>query len=187
MDNIFFDINRLKHLGHGAIIGKTVRIRKPEEVYIGAHTIIDDFTYISCAAEIGSYCHIAPQVTISGGPGFFKMGDFCGISAGSSIFTCSSDYAWISLDLPSIPIEVQFGGIKSSVELSDHVLLGAHSVVMPGVILPEGFASAAKSIINQGQYDAWTLYDGNCPHQCRSAKRRDVEKLMKAIRILGQT
>jgi hypothetical protein len=44
MENIFFDLKKLKYLGTGAIIGKTVRIRKPEEAIIGDYTIIDDFT-----------------------------------------------------------------------------------------------------------------------------------------------
>ena len=45
MENIFFDKSKLKYCGENVIIGKTVRIRKPEEVSIGDGTIIDDFTY----------------------------------------------------------------------------------------------------------------------------------------------
>jgi acetyltransferase-like isoleucine patch superfamily enzyme len=44
--------------------------------------------------------------------------------------------------------------------MSDFVLLGAHSVVMPGVNLPEGFASGAKTIIRNKKYDSWSLYAG---------------------------
>ena len=44
MDNIFFDLKRLKYLGVGAIIGKAVRIRRPELCIIGDYKIIDDFT-----------------------------------------------------------------------------------------------------------------------------------------------
>ena len=45
--NIFFDLKKLKHIGKNVIIGKTVRIRRPELVEIGDNTIIDDFCYIS--------------------------------------------------------------------------------------------------------------------------------------------
>ena len=88
-DNIFFDISKLKHLGKDVIIGKTVRIRKPEEVSIGDNTIIDDFTYISCALEVGKNCHIASNVSISGGDGKLVMGDYSTISNGSSIHCAS--------------------------------------------------------------------------------------------------
>ena len=80
MENIFFDINKLKYLGEGCIIGKTVRIRKPEECIIGDGTIIDDFTYISCGIEIAKNCHIASHVSISGGEGKFIMGKYSTIS-----------------------------------------------------------------------------------------------------------
>jgi acetyltransferase-like isoleucine patch superfamily enzyme len=181
MENLFFDLRRLKHLGQGAIVGKTVRIRRPEDVSIGDHTIIDDFTYISCAADIGNYCHIAPQVTVGGGAGYLKMGDFVGIGAGSCIYTASSDYFVVSLDLPSVPREFQFGGTTASVEIGDCVLLGAHTIILPGAKLPEGLAGGAQSIFNKGAYEAWTLYDGNCPLQCRKVKRRGVEKAIAAM------
>ena len=67
MDNIFFDLTKLKHLGRNVILGKTVRIRKPKEVTIGDESIIDDFTYISCAMDLGNNSHIASNVSISGG------------------------------------------------------------------------------------------------------------------------
>jgi UDP-3-O-[3-hydroxymyristoyl] glucosamine N-acyltransferase len=46
MDNIFFDKSKLKYCGKNVIIGKTVRIRKPEDCIIGDNTIIDDFAYM---------------------------------------------------------------------------------------------------------------------------------------------
>jgi galactoside O-acetyltransferase len=183
MENLFFDLRRLKHLGRGAIIGKTVRIRRPEDVSIGDYTIIDDFTYISSSADIGSYCHIAPHVTVGGGSGYLKMGDFVGIGTGSAIYTASSDYFVVSLDLPSVPRKFQFGGTKGSVEIGDCVLLGAHSLVLPGVTLLEGVAGGAQSVFGKGVYEPWTLYDGNCPHQCRKVKRRGVER---AIAVMNQ-
>ena len=59
MENIFFDINRLKKCGKNVIIGKTVRIRYPELVEIGDNVIIDDFTYISTALKLHSNVHIS--------------------------------------------------------------------------------------------------------------------------------
>ena len=46
LENIFFDINKLK-TGKNTIIGKTVRFRHPELCEVGDYSVIDDFTYIS--------------------------------------------------------------------------------------------------------------------------------------------
>ena len=75
-NHIFFNLSDLKSVGRNVIIGKTVRIRQPENVIIGDNTIIDDFTYISCAMEIGNNCHIASNVSISGGKGKLTMGNY---------------------------------------------------------------------------------------------------------------
>jgi len=178
MDNIFCDLSRLKYLGKGAIIGKTVRIRRPEETVIGDYTIIDDFTYISCPFETGAHCHIASNVTISGGQGKVTLGNFVGISAGSSVHPCSSDYISASLDLPSVPAAHQMGGTTGEIVMEDHVLLGAHSVVLPDAHLPEGFASAAHSVIRKFDYEAWTLYGG---YNMKKLAPRRHDKLMKHL------
>lgn len=170
MDNIFFNLQLLKFLGNGAIIGKTVRIRKPAQVSIGKGTIIDDFTYISGSAEIGAYCHISPNTTVSGGLGFLKMGNYVGIGPGCSINLSSSDFIKAGLDLPSAPEELRFGGQCSKVEMEDFVLLGAHTVVLPGTFLPEGFATAAGTIVRKRHYEPWTLYGG---HNCEKLCMRD--------------
>ena len=50
-ENIFFDLTRLKSIGHHVIIGKTVRIRYPELVEIGDNVIIDDFNGAETACQ----------------------------------------------------------------------------------------------------------------------------------------
>ena len=180
MDNIFFNLKELKHLGNSIIIGKTVRIRKPESVSIDDGSIIDDFTYISCALEIGKYSHIAPNVTISGGSSKVTMGNFVGIAAGVSIHAQSSEYISASLDLPSIPKRYRIGGIDQEITISDHVIIGAKSTVLPGVVLPEGFASAANSVVPKGTYDSWTLYGGS------PIKKICVRKKDKILEIAGK-
>lgn len=160
MDNIFFDLKQLKYLGVGCIIGKTVRIRKPEECVIGDGTIIDDFVYISTPLEIGNNCHIGPNTSISGGEGKFKMGNFSTISHNCTVHCASSDYSKFSLDLPSVPKEMQYGGVVEDVTFGNYVVIGAHSCVLPGVILPDGVACGAFSLLKKQVYEANTLYIG---------------------------
>jgi len=176
-DNIFFDISKLKHLGKDVIIGKTVRIRKPEEVSIGDNTIIDDFTYISCALEIGKNCHIASNVSISGGAGKLVMGDYSTVSNGSSIHCASSDYRECSLDLPSVPKEEQFGGVVEDVEIGNYVVIGAHSCILPGSKIPDGVAFGAYSMVKKSsKLEPYHLYVG---HNCRDLGERKNKKLLK--------
>jgi acetyltransferase-like isoleucine patch superfamily enzyme len=160
MENLYFDLKRLKYLGAGAIIGKAVRVRRPEDCVIGDGSIIDDFAYISCPTEVGRCCHIASHVSISGGAGLFKMGDCSTISNHCSIHCASSDYSSISLDLPSVSPERRFGGYVADVILDDYVTVGAHSCILPGSRLPSGSAFGAYSLINGVDYLPFGLYVG---------------------------
>ncbi len=181
-DNIFFDLSRLKHLGKGVIIGKTVRIRRPELVEIGDGSIIDDFTYISTPLRIGKNCHIAAGVNISGGGGYVEFGNYVAVSAGCSIHAASSEYISASLDYPSVPADVRFGGIIGDIKFEDFVILGAHSIVLPGVHLPEGFASGAKTIVRNRKYEPWTLYSGDeAKVICKRNNKKLREFMMKGI------
>lgn len=179
-DNIFFDLARLKHLGKNVIIGKTVRIRQPEKVIIGDNTIIDDFTYISCAMEIGKNCHIASNVSISGGSGKLVIGDYSTISNGCSIHCASSDYKSCSLDLPSVPKERQFGGVKEDIQIGDFVVVGAHSCILPGCNIPDGVALGAYTLAKKENiFSPYHLYVG---HNCRDLGERRGKHLLEDIK-----
>lgn len=160
MKNIFFDRKDLKHCGENVIIGKTVRIRKPEEVSIGDNTIIDDFTYISCGMTIGKNCHIASNVSISGGEGHFYMDDYSTLSNHCSVHCASSDYRKVSLDLPSVPKEEQYGGEVGDVHIGKYCVIGAHSCILPSVDLPDGVASGAYTLLKNMKYESYSLYIG---------------------------
>lgn len=160
MSNIFFNPSDLKYCGKNVIIGKTVRIRKPQEVEIGDNTIIDDFTYISCGAVIGNNCHIASNVSISGGLGKFFMGNFSTLSNHCSVHCASSDYTKMSMDLPSVPKNLQFGGEVGDITIGDYVTIGAHSTILPKVFLPDGFACGAYSLLKNVDYIPYSLWAG---------------------------
>ena len=176
-ENIFFDLSKLKHLGKNVIIGKTVRIRHPERVVVNDNVIIDDFTYISTGLWVGKNSHISANVTISGGEGNVKIGEYSTLSAGVSVHAASSDYRKASLDLPSVPENIRFGGIVDDVEVGDFVVIGAHSTILPGANLPEGLAAGAYTLLSgKKKYKPWTLYSG---FHCTQLGRRDNEKLKK--------
>ena len=171
----------MKYIGKNVIIGKTVRIRQPEKVSIGDNTIIDDFTYISCAMEIGKNCHIASNVSISGGKGKLAIGDYSTISNGCSIHCASSDYRMCSLDLPSIPEGEQFGGTIANIDISDFVVVGAHSCLLPGVSVPEGIAFGAYTLVKDTvDLKPYHLYVG---HACRDLGERRGQHLLANFKL----
>jgi acetyltransferase-like isoleucine patch superfamily enzyme len=179
MDNIFFDKKTLKYCGENVIIGKTVRIRKPELCVIGDGTIIDDFTYISCGITIGKYCHIASNVTISGGEGHLYMDDYSTISNHCSIHCASSDYKEVSLDLPSVPEDLRFGGEVGEVNIGKYVTIGSHSCILPNTILPQGFACGAFSLLKSQEYKDFSLYAGI---PAKFLSKRNKNKLNEIIK-----
>jgi len=183
-DNIFFDISKLKHVGKNVIIGKTVRIRQPEEVSIGDNSIIDDFTYISCALEMGRNCHIASNVSISGGRGKLTIGNYSTLSNGCSVHCASSDYRECSLDLPSVPEEEQFGGEVVDIMVGDFVTVGAHSCILPGVNVPEGSAFGAYTLIkSEHNLKPYHLYVG---HTCKDLGERKNIHLLDNVKLKNE-
>ena len=159
-NNIFFKKSDLKYCGKNVIIGKTVRIRKPEECIIGDNTIIDDFAYISSGITIGKNCHIASHVSISGGAGKFFMGEYSTLSSHVSVHCASSDYTSISLDLPSVPVHERYGGYVEDVKIGKNVVIGSHSVLLPGVNIPDYVACGAYTLMDNKEYNEFGLYVG---------------------------
>lgn len=181
MDNIFFNKKDLKFCGQNVIIGKTVRIRKPSEVIIGDNTIIDDFTYISCSMVIGKHCHIASNVSISGGEGFFFMDDYSTLSNHCSVHCASSDYTKMSLDLPSVRKELQFGGEFGNIKIGKYVTVGAHSCILPNVDLPDGFSCGAYTLLKPYEYQSYSLYVGIPAKFVK--KRTGINEFIKKINL----
>lgn len=163
--NDYFNWRDLKYIGNNVIIGKNVRIRQPENVSIDDGTIIDDFTYISSVLKVGKYCHIASNVSISGGKGKLTMGDYSTLSNHCSIHCASSDYRYISLDLPSVPEEKRYGGEVEDIIIGNHVVVGAHCCILPGSKLPDYSAYGAYTLIKKwSNLSEYCLYAG---HDCK--------------------
>ena len=183
-DNIFFDLADLAELGPGAIVGKTVRIRKPRDTRIGAHSIIDDFTYISCRLTVGRYTHISANAVINGGNARVALGDFVNLAPGCRLIAGSNDFSGGGLVGAAIPSEWADEAVVGDIELADHVLLGTGTVVLPGVRIPEGVATGAMTLITpKTKLEPWTLYVGA---PARPLRKRDSTRILaRAREVLG--
>ena len=181
-DNIFLDLRKLAGLGAHAIVGKTVRIRKPGRVRIGDYSIIDDFTYISCGLTVGRYTHIGAGGVIIGGDAHVTIGDFVNIAPGCRLVAASNDFTGGGLVGPTIPEEFVGKAITDDITLGDHVLFGTGVVVLPGCKVPEGVSAGTMTLITpETKLEPWTLYVGI---PARPLRKRDSKQILDAAKRL---
>lgn len=182
-DNIFFDLKELAQLGRGAIVGKTVRIRKPARCRIGDYTILDDFTYISCGITVGRYTHVGANGVLIGGDAHITIGDFVNIAPGCRLIAASNDFSGGGLVGPTIPAEFAAASITADVSIGDHVLFGTNTVVLPGTQVPEGVSTGALTLLTPKlKLEPWTLYAGAPARPIRVRSREQI--LTTARRLL---
>ena len=171
--------------GPCALLSRNVRWRYPTRCRIGAHSIIDDFCYISAALTVGHFSHVSANCTILGGSQPVTIGDFVDIAPGCTIASASQDYSMGGLSGPCIPEEFRGHSLIAPVHLSDFVLLGAHTAILPGCTLPEGLATGAFTLIRPSDIlKPWTLYVG-CP--ARPLRPRCSQDILAAARWVKQT
>jgi len=142
-----------------AIINQ-IRVRHPEECWLGEYSIIDDFCYIAVNLHIGDYSHIGSNCSFLGSGSSVDIGDFVNIATGCRFVCAGHDYKYGGLNGPAIPEEYRGHSTVGNIKLRDHVLIGCNSVILPGVFLPEGVAIGALSLVKPGIYRPWTLYAG---------------------------
>jgi len=167
--------------GDDVTVWPLAKIVNPEVITIGDSVIVDDFAFImggeSC--HIGSFVHIASFASISGG-GELVMGDFVGLSTGGRIYTGNDDYLGGCLTGPTVPHPYRVA-IRSFVHIGNHAVIGANSVVLPGVTIGEGVAIGANSFVN-ADCEPWMIYAGAPVRPIRSRPREKMLELERQLR-----
>lgn len=180
-----FDLSQLQTTGEDVFISSNVEIRRPHLIRIGSHVAIDSGFYITTAAEIGDYIHIAPFVHVIGSAkGFLKMGHFTNISLGGKII-CGSD-AFLGdglISAPGIPEEFRDRLIIEPVVFENFANTGAGVTILPGVTLGEGSVIGANALVTSDT-EPWTIYLGS---PARPYKARKKEKMIEYAKRLGYT
>ena len=160
-------------VGEGALLSDKASYYNCPNIKIGARSRVDDFVVIGAGAdgiEIGANVHIAVFSSLLG-RGRICMEDFSGISSRVSIYSSSDDYSGTAMTNPTVPAE--YSNVKhGAVILRRHVIIGAGSVLLPGVTLEEGAAVGALSVV-RSDCSAFTIYVGN-PARRMGERRRDL-------------
>ncbi len=131
-----------------------------ENIKFGQHIIIDDFAFIYAKKRvtIGNYVHIAAFSSITGNENVV-LDDFSCLSWGVRIFAATDDFTGSGFGNSTVPEE--FRRVKSApVHIGRFVIVGANSVVLPGVFIGEGATVGANSVITK-DLEAWGVYIDN--------------------------
>jgi len=171
--------------GKNITIYSQAKIVYPENCYIGNNVIIDDFVFIMAKpfAKIGNFVHIAGFTSIAGG-GAFIIEDYSTLSWGVRIFTGTEDVSGRSLLGVAIP-EPYRKAVRSYVHIGKHVMVGANSVILPGVTVPDGVIIGAMSLVLEDtELEPWTVYAGIPVRKLREQPR---ERMLELERDLEST
>lgn len=145
-----YNIPHVKTFEYTKIIGV-------ENIQFGKNIIIDDFVLISAKKQmnIGNYVHIACFSSITGGEEF-TMGNFSGISQGCRILTGTEDFKDWGFGNPTMQ-EKYRNTTRAPIHIGKFAVIGANSVILPGVKIGEGATVAANSYVTK-DLEPWTIY-----------------------------
>jgi acetyltransferase-like isoleucine patch superfamily enzyme len=137
-------------LGENVLIDKSVILIGINRITIGSNVRIDTLSMIITSEMeifLGSGVHIGAGAKLFGSAGI-TMGSYSAISAGVSIFSQSDDYSSGALTNLMAPIELR-NVTASRVEIMPYAVVGANSVILPGVVIGKGASVGALSLVNR--------------------------------------
>ncbi len=174
----YYTAKQLKQLGF-QYIGKNVKISDKASIYnseqisIDDNSRIDDFCVVSGKVKIGKNVHITPMCLIAGGVKGITFQDFTTIAYGVQIFTQSDDYSGETMTNSTVPKKYK-NEYKKKVIVKKYSIVGAGSIIMPGVILNKGTSIGAKSLVLKDT-KPWSIYVGNSAKKIKNRKKDLLE------------
>ncbi|HMP98977.1 MAG TPA: acyltransferase [Cyclobacteriaceae bacterium] len=171
-----------KSLGTNVKISDKAAIYNAANISIGSNVRIDDFCILSAGEEgieLGNYIHIACYVSLIG-KCKIVCEDFVGISSRTAVYSSSDDYSGAVLVGPTIPDEYKRVDHRPVI-FEKYSLIGAGCVILPGVIIGEGTAVGALSLISKS-LDQWGIYIGSPLKYIKRRKQDLVELANKLVK-----
>jgi dTDP-4-amino-4,6-dideoxy-D-glucose acyltransferase len=140
-------------------------------IRLGNNVRIDDFCVLSAGdggIVIGNYVHVAVYCSIIG-HGLVTLSDFSGLSSRVSVYSSSDDYSGMTMTNPTVSEE--FTNVHhADVKIGKHVIIGAGSIILPGVTLEEGVAIGALSLVKK-DCQSFGIYMGSPAKRICNRKR----------------
>lgn len=137
-----------------ASVGNNVRLSDKASFYnckaihLGSNVRVDDFCVLSAGLggiSLGSHIHMGVFSSLIGA-GKIALADFCNISSRVAIYSSNDDYSGAAMTNPTLP-PAYTNVYSADVTIGRHVIIGAGSIVLPGVNLADGVAVGAMSLV----------------------------------------
>jgi dTDP-4-amino-4,6-dideoxy-D-glucose acyltransferase len=164
----------LAAVGDDVCIDESAQMFGAERLSIGSHVRIDCFTVITTgpgAVTIGDHVHLGVGVCLFGTAGI-EIGDFASLSGRVAVYSTNDDFVGGHLSGPTVPADLR-NVSAARVIVGSHVIVGAGSVILPGVRLGRGAAVGALSLVKRDLADGELA--GGVP--ARTLGQRDLERL----------
>lgn len=160
-----------KSTGENVQISDKASFYGASRIVLGSNVRIDDFCVLSAGVQgihIGNYVHIGVYSCLIGAEKIC-LSDFCNISSKVSLYSSNDDYSGASMTNPTVPSEYTHVQ-HAEVFLGKHVIVGSGSVILPGVILAQGVAIGALSLVDKSCKE-FGIYAGRPARLIKSRKR----------------
>ena len=184
----YYTQKELEQLGF-KYIGKNVKISDKASIYncdqisIDDNSRIDDFCVVSGKIKIGKNVHITPMCLVAGGEKGIIFKDFTTIAYGVQVFTQSDDYSGKTMTNSTVPKKYK-NEYKKRVVLKKYSIVGAGSIIMPGVVLAKGTSVGAISLVLKDT-KPWSIYVGNPAKKIKN-RSKDLLELEKQYIYNGE-
>ena len=135
-------------LGDNVLIDSAARFYGTNRISLGSNVRVDAFAVLSAGTggiEIGDYVHVAVGTTLIG-DGHIDVKRFANLSSRVAIYSSNDDYLGFGMTNPMVDEEFRKVTI-GPVTIGEHVIVGAGSVILPGVTLGTGVAVGALSLV----------------------------------------
>lgn len=163
--------------GHNVLIHRLTNIVGHHNIHIGSHVRIDAFSCIIAHTGqciLKNYIHIASHCNFIC-KGSLYINSYTSISSGVKIFTASDDYSGTGLPSPMVPAEYSHVIIKP-VNIGKYILIGANTVILPGITIDDGASVGALSLVNT-DIPEWNIYAGTPAQYIKPRKKDLLDKL----------
>ena len=181
----FLTPDEIKAVGF-ASVGDHVQIDRAARFYgasgisIGSNVQIDAYAILRAGDEgirIGNHVHIDAFALLTGAARI-ELQDFSGLSARVSIYSSNEDYHGDGLTGPTVPDEFR-KVTNAPVIIGRHAVIGAGSVILPGVTVSEGACVGAMSLV-KSDVPPFSIIAGQ-NGKLIGLRRRDFLKLQQRL------
>ena len=149
-----------RSVGRDVKLSTLASIHNPAAIEIGDYTRIDDFCCLSAGTggiSIGRNVHVAAYCSLIGA-GRITLMNYANLSSRVAIYSSNDEYSGRTMSNPTVP--AAFTGVSSAaVVIGEHVIVGAGTVILPGVTMHRGSGVGALSLVKT-DCDELCMYAG---------------------------